>query len=332
MVAILCASGIGKLVSPTPMGQQIATWRRLAVPKALAKPWAVTALPYGELAIALGLLLPGIAGTIAAVAAVILVAIFTLLVASAVATGRGVPCHCFGAASAPMSQATVFRNIGFLVLASLALVGHLRGDGPIDLALRAPGTAAIALLVVAAAALSAWGFYRDDADLREVRATQEYEQQLYRALADQRDELEVAYVRHPVPDLDVVTANGEARSLLTFLTQQAGLVISLSSSCSACQDVIDQLPRIRKRIGSIVAVYALIEDGDEFQLPGGAEGVIVLRDPQRRVARVMRLGNPGAVLLGTDAKLAGGPVKGSKDVIEFVEDIAAELRVSGLLA
>ncbi|CUR57543.1 hypothetical protein NOCA1130084 [metagenome] len=53
--------------------------------------------------------------------------------------------------------------------------------------------------------------------------------------------------------------------------------------------------------------------------------VLATIEPDHNVRRIFSVGAPGAVLLGADGYLAGGPVAGEDEVAEFVEDVFAAI-------
>jgi len=55
----------------------------------------------------------------------------------------------------------------------------------------------------------------------------------------------------------------------------------------------------------------------------------VLVDPDGVYRRRLGAVSPGAVVLGTDRMLAGGPVAGAAEIERLVDDVAAELGVAG---
>lgn len=82
--------------------------------------WAVPVVPWGELALGVAL---GAQYRLAAAVALAVIAVFTAMIAVHLARRDGVPCACFGRASAaPVSRVHLARNI---VLIGLALVGLL---------------------------------------------------------------------------------------------------------------------------------------------------------------------------------------------------------------
>lgn len=113
---VLVASGVLKLGRTDP-----ADVAALGVP-APAATVAAAALPVVEVVLAGCVLLVG--GPWPAALAAVLFALFTAVVLRAAVRGAAVPCRCFGSLSSrPVSWLTVVRNVFFLVLAVVALVG-----------------------------------------------------------------------------------------------------------------------------------------------------------------------------------------------------------------
>jgi uncharacterized membrane protein YphA (DoxX/SURF4 family) len=110
---VLLVSGIAKRVDRR--------WPTAA--SALGAPsWAVAPLPWVEIALG-ALLVSGLARPLPAVAAALLLLLFTVLVVVNLVRGRRPPCACFGTRSRePINELTVARNLGLLALAVVAIV------------------------------------------------------------------------------------------------------------------------------------------------------------------------------------------------------------------
>ena len=105
----------------------------LAAPRALA-----SLVPSAELAIAIGLL---VAPSIAAWAAVILLAAFTVVLGRAVVGGLDVPCACFGSTrNEPVSSVELVRNVLLVALAVVASGASSVADVDLPGALVVAGT------------------------------------------------------------------------------------------------------------------------------------------------------------------------------------------------
>src|SRR3954452_23353444 len=94
LAGVFLASGLSKAVDRKGSAEGA---RALGVPAPVVGP-VVLALPGAEVAVAIGLLVPG-APAAAGVAAAALLAGFTALLVAARRRGEPAPCHCFGARS-----------------------------------------------------------------------------------------------------------------------------------------------------------------------------------------------------------------------------------------
>lgn len=117
--ALLAYAGAAKLVAMQPFAQEIANYRFLP---SLA-PYLAATLPGIEISIGAAL----VAGTAAwrraaALAALPVLAAFTIAVTQALFRGIDIACGCFGQGSASISAFTVLRNLGLLAAAVLVVV------------------------------------------------------------------------------------------------------------------------------------------------------------------------------------------------------------------
>jgi uncharacterized membrane protein YphA (DoxX/SURF4 family) len=113
--AVFVVSGVAKVAAPNQWRAQSA---ELGVPALIA-----TALPFVELAVG-ALLIAQLARSIAAIVAAVMLVAFTVLLVVRLAQGRRPPCACFGALTTkPIGWSNVVRNIVFLALAGVVVVG-----------------------------------------------------------------------------------------------------------------------------------------------------------------------------------------------------------------
>ncbi|GAA2999984.1 MauE/DoxX family redox-associated membrane protein [Streptosporangium longisporum] len=117
------------------------------VPRALVPPAVVA----GELAAAVLLAVPSTAGA-GFVIAVVLLAAFTVAIATAVRLRRHVICNCFGPSSTPVGPGRLVHN-GVLLVASLTGVVLSFGTASVSVALEPAGVTAAAVTGVMGAAL-----------------------------------------------------------------------------------------------------------------------------------------------------------------------------------
>ncbi|WP_440085354.1 MauE/DoxX family redox-associated membrane protein [Streptosporangium sp. LJ11] len=149
---VLVVSAVGKVRSRDAYASFRAAAGELAprlplVPRALVPPAVVA----GELAAAVLLAVPSTAGA-GFVIAMVLLAAFTVAIATAVRLRRHVVCNCFGPSSTPVGPGRLVHN-GALLVASLAGVVLSFGTASASVALEPAGVAAAAVTGLAGAAL-----------------------------------------------------------------------------------------------------------------------------------------------------------------------------------
>jgi len=116
LAAVFAVAAWGKLTDQAGTRQAVGDFG-VPTPAAAAVAFA---LPVAELAAAVLLLLGDVIG---AVAALVLLVLFTVAVGLSLARGRRPDCHCFGQArSQPVSGRTLARNAVLVLLAALVLV------------------------------------------------------------------------------------------------------------------------------------------------------------------------------------------------------------------
>jgi len=128
LAVVLALSAGGKARSAaTFMAFQQSVKNLAAIPARWAVPTAAAVIA-AESACAVALLIPPaeIAGESLALG---LLAVFTVVIAAAVARGVRAPCHCFGTSSSPVSADQLLRNAFLIALAGLALAGTALGGG-----------------------------------------------------------------------------------------------------------------------------------------------------------------------------------------------------------
>jgi len=117
---VLLVAGVAKLCQPS----WPATAKAFGAPARL-----IPALPWVEIVLG-ALLVSGVGLPWTALAAAVLLAGFTLLVAVRLRRGDAVPCGCFGETSpAPVGRDTVLRNLLLVILAMVAAADRGQHDG-----------------------------------------------------------------------------------------------------------------------------------------------------------------------------------------------------------
>ncbi|GGH62395.1 MauE/DoxX family redox-associated membrane protein [Rothia aerolata] len=295
-------------------------------------------LPAGEIVLALWLLLaPGWLGVLGGIAAVLLFAAYFGVILRALLAGNTASCNCFGGAStAPISGYTLLRNLALLGAAVGALIGGMATDrsalGQL-LALDAAGW--LWLLGAALAALALWAMYRSEllaepaaqqvAGSQQTAPAQTGEEQ---GEITQSEQAEEDYIRLPIPFAALTRPyRGETVSLRELAAQQARVLIWVSPGCTPCRKVLERVETWQQKL-PLLKINPVVSTESQVSQLGLPAEIEVFVDEQSSTERLFGLGTPLAVALGADGLVAGGPVIGSGDVEQFMEDIMTEFGVN----
>lgn len=286
-------------------------------------------LPWAELTLAAVLFFaPGIIQILAALAALLLFIGYWAVIARAVVQGNTASCNCFGSAStAPVSVYTLIRNTALLLAACGALIGALTtGGSALTMLLALDANGWLWGIGAALASLTLWAIYRSEL----VPATED--EKPAPALESPVNE-EGEYVRTPVPfaplyypheDRSLPAGSGEQTSLRDLALQQARVLFFVSPGCGHCHQVIGKIDEWQQQL-PMLGIHPVVSndsDIDHFSFTGDIQAFV---DPGFKTQSLFGRGTPGAVALGADGLLAGGPVFGGGRVMSFVEDIIAEI-------
>ena len=335
-------------------------WDAMGVPAALNRRWARRAHPWGEMVLAVGLvLLGGPLGMVWAVAALVLTLAYLVLVTRAVA-GGGASCNCFGADHASaLTGWTVVRNAVLVLLAALSVGRLVTCESPLGVFREDPPTMGWSLAVVAAMAVtvlvaappagSADGGPTAVPGSAQAPTSEEDqvpaagaaasgaaapagapapEEVFVRAEAEQPEDDALEYLRTLTPQATLRDAEDAVVDLISASRRQAHLLVFLSPGCGPCSEVASLMPGWVEAMPQLAvrAVVTMTPEQLDDRSPNWKEWT--LYDPDGMAGRMLQCtATPTAVLLGTDGMLAGGPERGAQGVIGFVEDIKAQLGV-----
>lgn len=328
LAVVLVVSGIAKARDAESVTESFIT---LQLPPWMARSIAPTLLPWAELALAVALIvLGGWLGGIAAAAAVVLFAAYLWVIARALGFDHPVECGCLGRLGlGVVGPVTVVRNILLLTIAVWALIDQLAaGRSVVSRWLEAGADGWAWLGVVAISVLTAGLMVYAGQDRDRSVADPAVPAEAY--AVESGDNVDVDpedYERTPIPYLPLRRPDGSVVPMRMLAMDRARLLIMINPGCGSCVPVLDALPDFRRRVPQI-GVHLM------FFYPDAAENPYVTPemlgdewfvDEDSVVSMTMQLASPSAFLLGTDGYLAGGPVVGRDDVLEFFEDIAAAL-------
>ncbi|WP_210649281.1 MauE/DoxX family redox-associated membrane protein [Nocardioides sp. SYSU D00065] len=305
LAGVLLVSGVAKLRDPRATRD---AFDALRVPGVLPADRAATALPWVEVTLAV-LLLAAPRGWLVpvAVAVLALMLAYTWLVGRALGFDEPVSCSCFGSLGRhDVDRTTVARNVLLSVLAGAAVWYAVEGgsapaalraldrDGWWGLAATGAATAVVALVAGRASTPPASSEVLD-------------------------------YERQPIPFGVLTRHDGSSATLTELAASQARLLLVLNPGCSPCVRVAERVDGWSAQLGPAVGVVAVYPDGPSARAASQHAAETAAWEPELNIRRVFSVGTPAAILLGADGFLAGGPVAGEDDVVEFVAEVQEAL-------
>lgn len=303
----------------------LASWATLGVPRVLRREWVRTLHPWGELVLGIAIaLLGGWPGVLASLAAVILMAVYTVLIARVVARHIDTSCACFGDRQR-VTSITTARNVWLTLLAvgstaaawSTPLFGGALAAGLMQWSWLI-GLAVAAVTV----ALVRWpGTSSDSATMSDTVSPVVAE---FRSSVES-DDHGLDYIRTRVPAVPVTQADGTVVSLRALALRKPVLLLAVSSMCGLCRPVIESRAQFRMRLPEVDVRILLTESAETSPLTERNEPQS-LHDLNGFVRdSIDDWATPTAVLLGADGELAGGPVSGADAIADFVDQIDESL-------
>ncbi|MFN8097080.1 MAG: MauE/DoxX family redox-associated membrane protein [Dermatophilaceae bacterium] len=313
LAAVLALSGVAKLASPEANAD---AFRSLRVPDLLTRLRGPLLLPYAELLLALALLVtPGTAYILVASIGLLLMLVYTAVVARALTFAEPVSCSCFGRLGlGAITRLTVMRNLLLALVAGLAVADAVRQSRSIaarllDADRHAWGWLAIVALAVATTGLIAHSTAAPVPAPPPVPRPEPFDREL-------------DYVRQPIPFGRLRTPDERPITLRELAATAPRLLVFLNLGCGSCLRTMEALPSFIER-NPEVSVHPVFHDGvNREAIPDWMD---YLLDEGAEIMHTFGVATPSAVLLGADGLLAGGPVIGQDAVSEFLDDISEEL-------
>ncbi len=310
---VLGVSGATKVAAPQQTEDAFEALRIPFVPGRLG----AAVLPWGELALAGGLLVLRGPWLVAAGAlALILSLTYTAIIARALTFAEPVTCSCFGAfGAAKVSTTTLWRNIVMSVVAFVALLAAVQGTHVWGLVSQEPWWLAVSLLVAALFALVAAGSGTTHPSRGMAQSG---------TGSGEAEEEELDYLRLPIPYATLLEhGDSEKTTTLRDLARtQARLLLFLSAGCGSCRRTAENVEQWAASLSpavGVVPIYTYAPSVVEFEIPWFLQ-------PHGNASQVLEsFGTPSAVLLGADGFLAGGPIAGEDSVRRFVEEVLEQI-------
>jgi hypothetical protein len=297
LIAVLTVSAVAKIRDPRDTAS---VFRQLGLPTFLLRVRAPRLLPYAELVLAAALVLaPGPWYAVAATAGLLLFGSYFLVIQRALRLPFPVTCACFGRLGlGQVTRLTLARNGLLLALALLTWADAWRGDGVSQRFGRLGGGAWwLGGLVIVVLALLVVLLRRRD----QVSSTDDPDPSAYRPVPIPEGVLHDDAGPVPVRQL-----SDRAARLLVFCDPARDGEVAAGARAWAAR-----LAPVRVHV---------VTEGEQ-----GEQGEGLLRDPGSAFRRALGVSSPGAVLLGTDGMLAGGPAAGPDEMTALVEAMALEL-------
>lgn len=312
LIGVLAVSAVAKLRDPRDTAS---VFDKLELPRFLSRLRAPLLLPYGELAVAVLLLvLPGYSYVAATTGTLLLFAAYAVVVGRALRFPYRIRCGCFGQLGLGwITPQTFVRNLVLLAVALVTWLDSLRGQGLLQ-RLTALGDQAWWLAGLTLAVVTTTLIVRESGPPAYLAATEDPD----------------AYAALPIP-YALLDGPGGPTTVWRLSDRAARLLVFWNPLDEATSTVAERRPAWAAALDPVqVHLVTRSEWHQAAEVrPDLAEHL--LGDPDGETA--LRLGvhqMPGAVLLGTDRLLAGGPSTGLEEIEELVEAAAAEMRSVGV--
>jgi hypothetical protein len=311
LIAILVVSAAAKLRDHADTASVFA---KLDLPNVLFRLQAPRLLPYGELVVAaLLVLLPGRWYLLATSLTLVLFGCYLAVVVRALGFPYPVRCGCFGRLGLGwITRQTAIRNAVLVALALVAWLDSWRGEGVVQ-RLRDLGAEGWWWLAMVLVAVVVTGFVVRESKLPGPR---QYEE------AHDDD----SYIAVPIP-YAVLDGPDGPRSVWSLSDAAARLLVFWDPGRETARAIAARVPVWQAQLGPVrVHLVSHSEWADARDVwPDLADVLLGDPDDQTRV-HLGLFARPGAVLLGTDRLLAGGPAEDLDEIEELVAAAAVELQ------
>ncbi len=330
---VLALSGASKVRDPQSL---VAAMGQLRVPVKLTGKTVRHIVTWGELGLAsIVLFTHGAILVLGWTAILVLFLIYLALVVRAARQPEPVSCNCFGASAAPVTNRTIARNVLLAACAAVGWIGALFGaneEGVLPAVLGANAGLAIFILGLTATTTFVLGLDLGSAtgvDPRPGASGASYSLAAGTTLGERPGEaltegVDSEYARRRIPVAVVERDGGKTQLLSELADDRAVVLLYLSPTCSPCLEIVGKLPQWAEQLGALDFVVVAYSQFDVTQLRSRIQGSAVI-DVAGSVQQALNMDAvPSAAILGTDGLLAGGPVIGTEDIAQMMEQLVEE--------
>lgn len=308
---VLVVSAVAKIRTPHDTGS---VFKQLDLPDVLIRLRAYYLLPYGELVLAAALLFaPGTWYLVAATLTLLLFAAYLVVIARALRFPYAVRCGCFGRLGlGEVTHRTLVRNLVLLAIALVTWLDAWRREGVAQRLSDTPDGwwwAAGVLLAVGTTFLVVWD-------------SQPSTYQPTAGLVPQMDEN--GYVTMPTPYLVLDGPDGLVTA--TELSDTAArMLVFVEPTDPAAADLLSRIDDWAARLAPVQLHLVADYEWQDLARRYPDQAHRYLGDAAAAVRGRFGVTERGAVLLGTDRFLAGGPARDDEEIIELMEAAIEQL-------
>jgi uncharacterized membrane protein YphA (DoxX/SURF4 family)/peroxiredoxin len=314
LTVVFATAGVTKLLDPHGTREAV---KNFGVPNALA-PAVSILLPLAELSIAACLLINATARS-SSLGALLLLMLFTLVIAVNLAQGRKHDCHCFGQLhSEPLGWQTLVRNVVFSVAAGFVLwrsqVAPLPSVSETLIPLSVVQWLAIAAAIVASAV--AFAFLRRRKRNRKSSAQTKLEGLPLNSLA---------------PPFEIGAYDGGTVSLERLLDHRKPvLLIFTNPVCGPCVALFGQIKEWqdehRDQLTIAIVSFGTIKENFVNVARNGLGQVLLQKRKGEVAEKYGATLTPTAVIVDTDGRIASNLAAGADEIRELLANLVGPVR------
>lgn len=313
LVLLLAVSAVAKIREPADTAK---VFSQLQLPVGLNHWHVPRLLPYGELVLAAALVLaPAGWYLAAATVALLLFVAYLAVVIRGVRLPYPLTCGCFGRLGLGwITRRTVWRNAWLVVVALVTWADAWRGDDVLRRLGDLDGSwwwLAMALLAMVVAGVIVHNETQAGPDITVAEAVDD----------PQDDE----YPRIPIPYALLDGPDGP-RSVWQLSDAAARLLVFCNPADPGTAGLDEQVARWAADLPAVEVHVVGPSTWDRLGHDHPTLAGFVLGDVDGALRDRLQVATPGAVILGTDRLLAGGPVEGFDEIEELVAEAARLLR------